>query len=148
MPPMPMPGAGGPPGGGGPGMPSPMMPKNPAGGPSGPGSSPAMSPGAGKGNQEAARAQIKAILTGLHAIQQAFDVYSDEYKAIAEMLRSGTSTFGKQSKEDLVPAAIQNMVQANQQGKPFQGAQPAGMQPPKPPGGGMPGMPPSPIPGG
>lgn len=127
-------GGGGPPGmmpGGE--MPPPSLPKSPAGGPGGPGSSPALSPGGGKGNQEAARSQVKMMLQGMLMMQQSFDMYSDEYGALAEAIRSLRNVFGKSSKEDLTPAAINQMAQQSKQGKPFAQVPAAGMQNNKPP---------------
>jgi hypothetical protein len=125
--------------------PPPALPKNPAGGPGGPGASPALSPGAGRGNQEAARAQVKMMLEGMRILQMSFDVYSDEYNALAEAIRSLRSTFGKTSKQDLVPAAITQMAAQARQGSPFAAVPPSGMQsgqrPPRPAAA-------APIPGG
>jgi len=109
--------------------PPPPLPKNPAGGPAGAGGSPVLSPGAGRGNQEAARAQVKMMLEGMRILQMSFDVYSDEYNALAEAIRSLRSTFGKKSKE-IVPAAILQMAMTK---NPFAAAPPAGIQGGRPP---------------
>lgn len=128
-------------------MPPPSsLPKNPAGGPGGPGASPALSPGGGKGNQEAARTQVKMAIQALRLCQDSFDVYSDESSAIAEAIRSLKNVFGKADKQDIVPAEMLRMAQQAKQKQPFGQVPPAGMnanRPPTPP----PNMA-SPVPGG
>lgn len=126
-------------------MPPPSLPKSPAAGPDGPGSSPVLSPGAGKGNQEAGRAQVKMMLQAMNVIKGSFDIYSDEYGALQDAIRSLRNVFGKAEKDDLVPAAISQMAAQNKQGKPFAATPPAGMQSNRPPP--SPGMA-APMPGG
>lgn len=128
--------------------PSPAMPKNPAGGPTGPGGSPALSPGGGAGNIEAARAQVKMMLEGLYQLQGAFPVDSDEFGAVQDAIRSLRSTFKKSKGNELVPAAIQQLAQQSREGKPFAAAPGAGVAGPKPGmGGPMGGAPPNMPPG-
>lgn len=126
------PGMAPPPPGGAPPMPG-SLPKNPAAGPGGPGSSPVMSPGGGKGNQAAADAQVKMAIQSLRLCQDSYDVYSDQFRAIADAIRSLGSVFGKATKQDVVPAEMVRMAQAAKQRQPFAQVPPAGMNTGRPP---------------
>lgn len=115
--------------------PKPALPGNPAGGPGGPGASPAMSPGAGAGNEAAADALVKAILPGMHKALQAYPVGSKKYSAVLNALRALTANFGKEDQGALVPAAIQQMASAAKGSAPLSTpTPPPGIAPAPPPG--------------
>lgn len=119
----------------------PSLPRNPAAGPPGPGASPALSVGAGRGHQEAARAQVKMMIEGMRLLLSAFDVYSDEYSALSEAIRSLRNVFGKEKKEDVNQAAVLQLLNQAREARPFAAVPPSGLR-----SGAIP--PPNPVKGG
>ena len=112
-----------------------------AGSPSGPGASPALSPGAGAGNNAAAGAMIKSVIPALHQALMAFPVNSEPYKAVDKALAALTPAFGVSNEKNLVPASILQMANAAKSGStPLAGAAPplAPAPPPGQPSGDMP----------
>jgi hypothetical protein len=127
-----MPGAdaGAPPPGG------PIMPKAPTGGPPGPGASPMLSPGAGAGNKAAATQMVKALIPGLLKAAMAFESGSKEQQALLRAAQSLNPLFGKAEGENMVPAGLAALAQAQKTG-PIGQAPPPGLAPSNKPPEGM-----------
>jgi len=74
------------------------------------------------------------VLQALRMIQDAFDVYSDEFQSIAEAIRSLRGPFGKADKADnVIPASVKQLAENSRQGKPFSAVPAAGLQSKAPP---------------
>lgn len=96
---------------------TPTMPGNVAGQPPAMGGGPMISPGAGAGNQAAAVAQLKAIMSPMHRALAAFAVGSKEYRAVLSALKALSPIFGEAQDGNLVPAAAQQIMQAARSGQ-------------------------------
>ena len=113
----------------------PRMPGNPiAGGPSGPGATPAMSPGAGAGNEAAADALIKAIMPTLHKALSAYAVGGKKYQSVLRALQALNANFGREQTQPLVPAAIMQLAQNAKSGGPMSTGAPPPVAPRAPEG--------------
>lgn len=99
-----------------------------AGSPAGPGSSPMAAPGAGAGNEAAARAKLKGAFPLLYQLLSAFPVGSEDWENVQKMISAGGKIVGN-AQESLVPSAIQQMALAAKQGGPLKNAPPVGIQP-------------------
>lgn len=117
-------------------MPAPQLPGNVSGTPLSPGASPMLSPGAGKGNAAASGAQVKAVMGPLHQALAAFPPGSKEYKAVLRALTSLEPIFGPPQEGNLVPAAVQQMGNAAQQGSSPLASVAPGLKPAPPAGAG------------
>jgi hypothetical protein len=96
-----------------------------------------MAPGSGAGNQAAAIAQVKAVMSPLHRALAAVPVGSKEYKGILAALRALAPIFGEAQDGNLVPAAVAQMGQAAKSGGSPLSAVAPGLQPQMtPPSGG------------
>ena len=95
-----------------------------------------LSPGAGKGNAAASGAQVKAVMGPLHQALAAFPPGSKEYKAVLRALTSLEPIFGPPQEGNLVPAAVQQMGNAAQQGNSPLASVAPGLKPAPPAGAG------------
>jgi hypothetical protein len=94
-----------------------------------------MSPGAGAGNKAAAMQQVKAVIPALLIASMAFESGGKEQQALLRAISSLNPIFGKAEGQNMVPAGLATMAQANKQG-PLSAAPPPGISPsPKPPAG-------------
>lgn len=75
-----------------------------------------MAGGAGKGNEAAAGAQVKAVMGPLHQALAAYPVGSKEYKGILRALTALQPIFGQAQDSNLVPAAVSQMANAAKTG--------------------------------
>lgn len=111
----------------------PMLPGSIAGSPPAGGGGPAIAPGSGAGNQAAAIAQVKALMSPLHKALAAFPVGSKEYKGTLKAVTALSSVFGQPQDGNLVPAAAQQIGQAAQSGSSPLASVAPGLQPHLPP---------------
>jgi hypothetical protein len=86
-------------------------------------------PGAGAGNQAAARAALKGIFPYLYKLQSAFPVASEDWENIQMMIKHGGKIVGNTEGDSIVPSAIQKMLLEAKQGGPLKNAPPVGIQP-------------------
>lgn len=93
------------------------LPKSPMGGPPGPGTSPALSPGAGAGNEAAASADILEAIPMLTKHLNSFPIGDKRRQALMRAVTALEAHFGKSVDEALRPAAITKMARAAQSGQ-------------------------------
>lgn len=93
-----------------------------------------VAPGAGAGNQSAARAAIKSAMPAMHQALSAFPVGSKEYKAVMRAISSLLPVFGSSEGQSQVPAAIAQQAAAAKSGGRLASAPPVGLAESPPPG--------------
>jgi len=111
----------------------PRMPGAISGVPTGPGPTPVTAPGAGAGTAAAASAIVKGVLPALHNALNAFPPGTKEYSAVLNMLKAA-EIFGKPAENNLVPAGILQMANANKNQSSPLAASPAPLPPAPLPG--------------
>lgn len=95
-----------------------------------------MAPGGGAGNKAAATQQVKAVIPALLIASMAFEAGSKEQQSLLRAISSLNPIFGKAEGQNMVPAGLATMAQANKQG-PLSAAPPPGISPSSKPPAGM-----------